>query len=243
MKLSVKKIYFESMHKSNLISLITNPHYIVRRALRKEIKRLSKEMHGVILDFGCGSKPYEEEFVNSTEYIGLDIKDSGHPQINSKADAFYDGITIPFPDNYFDNVVSFEVFEHVPNPELMLNELNRILKPKGSLLLTTPFFYPEHEMPFDFQRFTEPGMRNLLKNCGFQPRSIVKTNNNLSSITQILCEELFQLYKIQRNPVIKVTVIPFVLIVNLFVLLTAFVPIKNPRSYSNLITFALSIKS
>jgi SAM-dependent methyltransferase len=239
----LKKIYRDSMHKTNLLSLFTNPHFIIRRALWKQISKQSKEINGFILDFGCGAKPYLDAFKNSTDYIGLDIKESGHSHINSKVDVYYDGFTIPFPDNYFDNVVSFEVFEHVPNPEAMLKELNRVLKPKGTLLVTTPFFYPEHEMPFDFQRFTEPGMKRLLEICEFHPVSIIKTNNNLSSLTQIFCEELFQLHKMQRIPIIKVVVMPVVFLTNILVLLSACVPVIQARSYSNLITIAKSLKS
>ena len=45
---------------------------------------------------------------------------------------------IKFPDNYFDYVLSLETLEHCPSPRVFLRELNRLLKPGGKLILSTP---------------------------------------------------------------------------------------------------------
>lgn len=48
---------------------------------------------------------------------------------------------IPFPDETFDLVLFCEVLEHLPiHPKIVLNEIRRVLKPKGILILTTPNF-------------------------------------------------------------------------------------------------------
>lgn len=49
----------------------------------------------------------------------------------------YDGKLLPFKDNSFDIVISIEVIEHAENPDLMLKEIRRILKPDGILHITT----------------------------------------------------------------------------------------------------------
>ena len=48
------------------------------------------------------------------------------------------GENIKFKDNSFDSVLSFDVFEHIPNSDKHLQEVKRVLKPKGHYLLQTP---------------------------------------------------------------------------------------------------------
>ena len=48
------------------------------------------------------------------------------------------GITLPFPDGAFDLVLSFDVFEHIPDSDAHLAEVRRVLKPSGWYLLQTP---------------------------------------------------------------------------------------------------------
>jgi len=58
--------------------IILNPFYLIRRGLMHAIHAEASAMRGVLLDFGCGSRPYETIF-NVEKYIGLDIENSGHP--------------------------------------------------------------------------------------------------------------------------------------------------------------------
>jgi hypothetical protein len=62
----------------NRLSLIVNPVYILRKGLVKAIERNSNFVTGVVLDFGCGSKPYVALFKSAESYIGVDISSSGH---------------------------------------------------------------------------------------------------------------------------------------------------------------------
>jgi len=49
-----------------------------------------------------------------------------------------DGITLPFPDAAFDVVMSFDVFEHIPDVDGHLRQVTRVLRPGGSYLIQTP---------------------------------------------------------------------------------------------------------
>lgn len=51
----------------------------------------------------------------------------------------YDGQALPFEDNSFDAVTSNQVFEHVPDLDLALREISRVLKPSGNLYFTFPY--------------------------------------------------------------------------------------------------------
>ena len=54
----------------------------------------------------------------------------------------------------------------------MLGELNRVLTPGGTLWLTAPLFYAEHERPYDYYRYTRYGLEHLLDRAGFTVREV-----------------------------------------------------------------------
>lgn len=66
-------------------------------------------------------------------------------------------------DCKYDVVVMTEVLEHTLNPFLAVDEVYRILKPSGALIMTTPFNFRIHNPLPDCWRFTEHGLRELLK--------------------------------------------------------------------------------
>lgn len=66
-------------------------------------------------------------------------------------------------DESFDAVVIMEVLEHVMAPQAAADEVLRILKPGGRLILSTPFIFPIHDRPYDFFRYTKFGLRHLFR--------------------------------------------------------------------------------
>lgn len=159
--------------------------FLIRRALFVTLAPIAHKMRGDILDFGCGSKPYRSLFTNCASYIGVDIEVSGHDHNDSNVDVFYDGKRLPFADGRFDGIVAFEVAEHVFNIDELMPELIRTLRPGGELLLTIPFAWPEHEIPYDFARYTSFGIRSILERNGLKIRSISKTNGTVEAISQL----------------------------------------------------------
>lgn len=79
--------------------------YIERKSIYNFLEKACRKINygecKKFMDFGCGEQPYRELF-KVDEYIGIDIKESGHDNLSKKANIYYDGITIPFDDNYFD---------------------------------------------------------------------------------------------------------------------------------------------
>lgn len=122
---------------------------------------------GRVIDLGCGTSPYKDEILKKAEeYIGVDWENSKHDQGN--VDVFADLTKrLPFTDNYADTVVSFQVMEHLPEPDFFLSECFRILNSSGHLLITTPFMWHLHEEPHDYYRYTRYGLEYLLKKNGF----------------------------------------------------------------------------
>ena len=58
--------------------------------------------------------------------------------------------SLPVDDDRFDAVVFSQVMEHLPDPDLVVAELRRVLRPGGRLFYSGPLFFEEHEQPYDF---------------------------------------------------------------------------------------------
>lgn len=177
--------YLRQRFFPNVCSLVINPFYFIRNSLLQGLKQYSGELTGQLLDFGCGSKPYKELFTNVSSYVGVDIENEGHDHRTEDIDFYYDGKTLPFKDRMFDSVLASEVLEHVPDLTGILSELNRVLKPGGKLLLTVPFVWTEHELPYDFRRFTTIGMATLLEKQGFKVVKRKSCGNFFQVIVQL----------------------------------------------------------
>ena len=163
----------------------TNPFYFIRRALYQKVKLLAPELNGRLLDFGCGSKPYESLFINANEYIGLDFNSEGHSHTNENIDVIYDGKKIPFNDEHFDSVFSSEVFEHIFNLEEIIPEIKRVMKTQGKILITCPFVWNEHEVPIDFARYTPFALKHLLEKNGFEVLVLDKSGDFTMAVYQM----------------------------------------------------------
>lgn len=168
------------------ISYIFNPNisfpgYFVRHRLVEGIRRYANYMNGAMLDFGCGSKPYQSLF-KVDKYIGLDYDGDGHSHVGEQIDYYYDGKKIPFDDNTFDSVFTTEVFEHVFNLTEILPEIHRVMKKGALILITCPFAIAEHETPIDFARYSSFGLKHLMEINGFEIVAQEKLGNSIEVI-------------------------------------------------------------
>jgi SAM-dependent methyltransferase len=122
---------------------------------------------GRVVDLGCGTAPYKEDILKvADDYIGVDWENSFHDQ--SKVDVFaHLSKRLPFSDEYAGTVVSFQVMEHLAEPEWFLKECHRILKHGGGIFFTVPFMWHVHEAPHDYYRYTRFGLTYLLEKAGF----------------------------------------------------------------------------
>jgi SAM-dependent methyltransferase len=167
------------------------PAYLTRIGLYNAISKYACNLNGKLMDLGCGSKPYQSLFEVDT-YIGVDYASEGHPHDNEDIDVYYDGITLPFPNNHFDAVFSSEVFEHVFNLEQLLPEVNRVMKNGAKILVTCPFVICEHEVPNDYARYTSFALKHLFEKNGFRVLAFEKTGTHVTAIMQLRIMYLHQ---------------------------------------------------
>jgi SAM-dependent methyltransferase len=70
-----------------------------------------------------------------------------------------DGHDLPFRDGAFDAVICQAVLEHVTRPQDCIDEMHRVLAPRGVFFADIPFMYPVHMGAYDFTRFSLGGLR------------------------------------------------------------------------------------
>lgn len=240
MKALMKRIIQREKFNPKFLGIFINPYYFNRRGLYKGVKENVHFLSGRLLDFGCGNKPYKD-LLQVDEYIGLDIEESGHDHENEDIDVYYDGKTIPFEAEYFDSVFSSEVFEHVFELDSILKEINRVCKIDGHLLITVPFVWNEHEVPYDFGRYTSFGINYVLKENGFEVIKYSKTSNYIETLFQMWNTYLFQY--ILRKKWAQSLFTPFLIspITIVGILISKILP-KNDSFFLNNVVVAKKIK-
>lgn len=135
-------------------------------------------LSGLVLDNGCGNAPYYETIKKYTKNIILLDHIITYPNISVCSDVR----RLPFLDNSFDCVLSFQVFEHVANPFEAIQEIGRTLKPGGLLLLSVPHLSRLHEVPHDYFRYTEYGLSEIARSANLEVLELKPTGGLVSFI-------------------------------------------------------------
>lgn len=164
------------------VGLLTSEAQGITRDILEKIVRENETW----LDLGCGMKPFESSFENA-QYIGIDVVQSGAGEEMKDADLYFDGIEIPFPDNFFNGILCTQVLEHAIDSDSLVRECYRVLKVNGTLVASVPFIYREHEQPFDFRRFTSFGLKRLLEENGFEDVTWTKYLSAFETKATLFC--------------------------------------------------------
>jgi SAM-dependent methyltransferase len=185
---------FGAVNPADPFTRFSSYKWLATRSLARLIGRAARHASGRLLDVGCGDKRFAHYFAGFVDrYVALDYPTTFLGK-EDNVDVFGTALDLPFKDEYFDTVVSFEVLEHVTDSRRMLTEIRRVLKPGGALILTTPFLWGEHCQPHDYFRFTVYGLRSLLMETGFEIREQRRANGFWTFWGQRFCYYLWPVF-------------------------------------------------
>lgn len=144
----------------------TSHNWLIKKSLNNKVRERLPDLYGNVIDLGCGLRPFEMDILQYADgYTGVDWGNSLH---GTHADIIADlNQPLPFNDASVDHIVTFEVLEHLAEPQMMLKEACRIIRSGGQLTLSVPFQWWVHEAPWDYHRFTCHGLDYQLSKAGF----------------------------------------------------------------------------
>lgn len=171
MRINQKKI-----HIWNESFLHYTPYWKNLEIACSTVRESVKSDKPVLIDIGCGNKPYESLFPK-WYYIGLNPS-----VVDASPDVIGDAMNLPFANQQADAVLCTQVLEHVPRPWELMSECYRVIKPGGYLILSAPFYWPLHEEPWDFFRYTKHGLRSLSVEAGFEVRTLMADGGDASRL-------------------------------------------------------------
>ena len=190
---------------------LINPFYFARKGLAEGVGHFAHHITGTVLDVGCGVKPYRDLYP-ADAYIGMEIFPAA-TGAKDHAEILYDGRRFPIGDSTIDAVVLNQVLEHAFHPDELLSEIHRVLTADGTLLVTVPFLWDEHEQPHDYARYTSFGLKYLIEHHGFQVIEQHKSMSGAHAVTQLLNGYLYKLIsrapKVLRLPATLLLIAPF----------------------------------
>ena len=141
-----------------------------------------------VLDVGAGTAPYRDLFAHCkyetqdfSQYEGYQGPEGQYAPLDYVSDI----TNIPVPDERYDVILCTEVLEHVPRPIEALQEMVRITKVGGRLLLSAPLGSGLHQEPYHFYGgYTDHWYRKFLTEFGCEVVSIEPNHGFFAHLAQ-----------------------------------------------------------
>ena len=134
------------------VNTIQHPDTHLSNPLSTEAIRIINQASGRVLNLSGGGTSKRYPNVVEVEY-----------SMFRNTDVIADAHQLPFDDEVFEAVICLNAFEHYRDPEAVMGQIHRVLKPGGRLYLHTAFLQPLHEAPHHYFNCTEFGLAQWLK--------------------------------------------------------------------------------
>ena len=182
--------------EQRLFPSLTNPNWLVLRERRRIfdhwLARLSSNRLDV-LDVGGRIQPYRSLIANRLHrYVAVDLRSTPLVSIVARAEQ------LPLRDSQFDLVLCTQMLEYIADPSMVIDEIHRVLRPGGTLLLSVPSACPM-DAEQECWRFLPQGLRQLL--AGFTGVEIVAEGGSVVGFFRTIntCVDMFARYPAVRS--------------------------------------------
>lgn len=164
--------YVDVIYNDGIRPVTTYPQKLIQYLISK----YNIEVGSKILDSGCGRGDFAEAFAQAgMDVVGIDgylFDQNRCTTVNYVGGIDLELGNLPFNDNIFDIVFSKSVLEHIHKPEHYLNEIMRVLKPGGKIIVLVPDWYTQMYIFYDdfshVQPYTKRGLHDTLCVFGFE---------------------------------------------------------------------------
>ncbi|WP_427875678.1 class I SAM-dependent methyltransferase [Flavobacterium sp. MMS24-S5] len=183
--------YYESedyiSHTDNKRSLFEKAYHFVKNiALKNKLNLINSQQpqKGKLLDLGAGTGDFLLTAKNDGwETIGVEPSDRAKNIAKEKGISFVEE-TSTLESNSLDVITMWHVLEHVPNLELQIQELKRLLKPTGTLIIAVPnyksfdashyeTFWAAYDVPIHFWHFSKKSIQLLFERVDMKLQKIL----------------------------------------------------------------------
>jgi SAM-dependent methyltransferase len=134
-------------------------NWLINRLFLQELQQAMHHIQGIVVDLGCGDKPFEALLAPHSS-IGVD-------KSALTADIVADISTLPLTTGSIDTVICFRVMDDIAETTMFLDEVYRVLRPGGVLLLSVNQTWRTHDPPDDYYRWTKFGLKYVLEKSHF----------------------------------------------------------------------------
>ncbi len=191
-------------------SIFTLKKNSLNRILQIEFIK-NKSINGKVLEFGT-SKNSSKKFSNftknseNTEFYFADqnFKENQLDEKHSREDLEK---KLTYPDENFDNILVFNVIEHVYDFNNSINEIYRVLKKNGKIIGSVPFLYRVHGAPNDYYRFTAQAIEKKLINTGFKNVSVKQIGYGPFTVCYAMLFDYLKIIPLLNNFVLLISIV------------------------------------
>ncbi|SDW09642.1 class I SAM-dependent methyltransferase [Flavobacterium degerlachei] len=183
--------YYESVdyisHTDSKRSLFEKAYHFVKSIALKNKLNLINSLQpnkGRILDIGAGTGDFlSVAKQNGWQTIGVEPSEKAKAIAIKKEVSFVED-TAELENHSFDVITMWHVLEHVPNLDNQIQELKRLLKPNGSLIVAVPnfksfdakhygAFWAAYDVPIHFWHFSKKAIRSLFEKEGMELEKVL----------------------------------------------------------------------
>ena len=157
-----------------------------RQIIRAELDRLPLPPDAQVLDAGCGSGRTLQDLRAYGEVSGIELSELAvsHARQRELGDVRVGRVEqLPWEDRTFDLITCLDVLEHTPDDVIVLQELRRVTKPGGWLLLTVPAYpvlWSTHDVVnHHYRRYTRRALRRAATGAAWRVDRLTSFNSLL----------------------------------------------------------------